>query len=161
MAIDEKTQQRAKDIAYRFLSYRPRSRKEVKTRLKTKGFNDKIIESVLHSLEEYGYIDDNRFASDWARYRLENRPIGKRRLMRELREKGLSSDIITKALDEAYQKRDESEIARELVIRKIDFYKGLEYSVVRRRLLGFLIRRGFSMSTSLTVINEELKRPKG
>ena len=114
-------------------------------------------------MEDYGYIDDNKFASDWARYRLENRPVGKRRLVRELKEKGLSSDIITQAVDEAYQKRDESEIARELVSQKpagrLEHLR--EYSVVRRRLLGLLIRRGFSMSTSLTVINEELKRPKG
>lgn len=158
MAIHEKELQKAKDVAYRFLSYRPRSKKEVVQRLKLRGFGEKIIKTVLNTLEEYGYIDDEKFAPDWANYRLENRPVGKRRLVDELREKGIAPDIIEKTITETYKKRDESEMTRELAERRLVSYKGLDHKVIKRRLFAFLMRRGFSIDDSRKAIDEVLKR---
>lgn len=156
MAIDDNELNRAKDVAYRFLSYRPRSEKEVIRRLKLKGFTKDTVEKVINTLEKYGYIDDAKFAFDWAKYRLQNKPIGKNRLIRELREKGIASDIIHDAVDETYENIDESEIARELAKKKIRSYKGLGDRIIQRRLFAFLLRRGFSIETSKRAINEVL-----
>lgn len=156
MIINDKELNRAKDVAYRFLSYRPRSEREVIRRLKLKGFTEDIAVKVINTLGKYGYIDDAKFSFDWAKYRLQNKPIGKRRLIRELREKGIASDIIHNAVDKAYKNIDESEIARELVKKKIRSYKGLGDNIVQRRLFAFLLRRGFSTETSKRVTNEVL-----
>lgn len=158
MAIHEKELQKAKDVAYRFLSYRPRSKKEVVQRLELRGFGEKIIKTVLNTLEEYSYINDEKFAPDWANYRLENRPVGKRRLVNELREKGIAQEIIEKTITETYKKRDESKMTRELAERRLVSYKGLDDKVIRRRLFAFLMRRGFSIDDSRKAIDEVLKR---
>ena len=82
-------------------------------------------------------------------------------MIRELKEKGVSEEIINETVHEAYKEREESEIARRLAAGKIASYKGLEKKVMKRRLMAFLLRRGFSYETCYSVINEELTRPKG
>lgn len=51
MIINDKELNRAKDVAYRFLSYRPRSEREVIRRLKLKGFTEDIAVKVINTLE--------------------------------------------------------------------------------------------------------------
>jgi regulatory protein len=158
MDSEEKELQKAKDTAYRFLAYRPRSKEEVLRKLRSRDFSEKTIQEVVKTLEEYGYIDDTEFASGWTRYRLKNRPVGKRRLKSELREKGISSGVIEKALSDSY-KKDEFEVAKELAAKKVLAYRGLEKKVIQRRLYGFLTRRGFSFETSRNVVFDILKDP--
>ena len=64
---------KAKDAAYRFLSYRQRSKKELIDKLKEKKFSDNTIEDVVHGLEEYNYINDADFAFNWAEGRMRTR----------------------------------------------------------------------------------------
>lgn len=156
MDSEEKELQKAKDTAYRFLAYRPRSKKEVVGKLRSRGFSEKIIQEVLKTLEEYGYIDDAEFASGWTRYRLKNKPVGKIRLKSELREKGIKPGIIEKALSDSY-KKDERDVARELAAKRALTYKGLERKVIQRRLYGFLTRRGFSFEISRNAVFDVLK----
>jgi len=156
MDSEERELQKAKDTAYRFLAYRPRSKEEVLRKLRSKDFSEKTVQKVLKTLEEYGYIDDVEFASGWTRYRLKNRPVGKRRLAGELREKGISPGVIEKALSDSYAK-DECDVAKELAAKKVLTYRGLERKVIQRRLYGFLTRRGFSFETSRNVVFDVLK----
>ncbi len=137
--------------ALHFLSYRPRSIREVRDRLTTAGFESHIIDEVLKRLEEKGYIGDLQFARQWIENRAAFRPRSHRALMYELRQKGLDEEVITDALasapDEEYQARQ----AAEKYQRRLQV---LERNAFFNRLGGYLSRLGFSYSIIKPLVQE-------
>src|SRR5690606_4503879 len=75
---EEEEASKSFDAALNYLSFRPRSKKEMENYLYKKGFSEAAVESTLNKLENYGYIDDFEFASSWTKSRLNNRPMSKR-----------------------------------------------------------------------------------
>lgn len=141
--------ERGKQIAYRFLSYRPRSKKEVERKLKEKKISGENISNIISLLERNNYLNDKEFTLNWVKYRMENRPSGRRSLEYELREKGIDSETIKDSLDEVYSGEfDEYEVAVRLAEKKIASLrnKKMEYNVFKRRIFSYLQRKGFSFS---------------
>ncbi|MFN3301815.1 MAG: RecX family transcriptional regulator [Patescibacteria group bacterium] len=141
---------KALEKSFRWLGIRPRSKKELENKLKEKGFAPKIIKNTIKRLKELGYLDDKKFAQSW----LEARKLsekGKYIVQHELKQKGISHQIIKKTL-EKYSKKDEIEIARQLVEKKIKTLKK-DISFKKQKLARFLVSRGFSWE----VINEVLR----
>ncbi len=139
--------ERAKQIAYRFLSYRPRSKKEIEKKLREKKFSKDTIIMVINLLEENNYINDREFTLNYIRYRMENRPVGRASLEYELRKKGISSYLIEESLREIYGDGfDEYEIAVKMAEKKMDSLKD------KRKLFGYLQRKGFSYDTIERVV---------
>jgi regulatory protein len=136
------SENKAKETALRFLSFRRRTEKEIKDKLKTKGFDENIVKRTVEKLKEYDLINDLEFATAWVKERLEYKPRGKRLLRQELWKKGIKKEVIDQVLDESCQDEDKS--ALELLERIKNRYKNLEPQVARRRMYGFLLRRGFS-----------------
>jgi regulatory protein len=141
---DEKNLARAKSTAYRYLTYRPRSTKELLDKLSEKKFDVAVINAVLADLTRLGYLDDAQFAAQWASSRLRLRGFGRRRIEQELKQKGVDQEIIRGALAIAIPPEDEIEAARSFAERKLRTMKSFEPEVRRRRLAGFLERKGFS-----------------
>jgi regulatory protein len=141
----------AKEFALKLLSFRPRSRKELKDRLKKKGFDQEIIERTLNRLEELNLIDDYKFASMWVEEKLRYRPTGRRVLERELYLKGIEKDIIAEVLDRAYSEVDEKELALKILEKKKKQYAKLDEDVAKRRINNLLLRRGFSYQTIASI----------
>ena len=137
---------KAKETALRFLSFRRRTEKEIKDKLKQKGFDENIIKRTVEKLKEYDLINDLEFATAWVKERLEYKPRGKKLLRQELWKKGIKKEIIDQALEESYQNEDKS--AWELLEKIKNRYKNLKPQVARRRMYGFLLRRGFSYETA-------------
>ena len=81
MDPEQETQvvRRAKLQAYRILAYRNQTSSELRDRLQRRGYTITIIDEVLHQLVSDGYLDDRKLALDWARYRLQTKPLGRRR----------------------------------------------------------------------------------
>lgn len=146
--MDKSEFEKGKQIAYRFLSYRPRSKKEVERKLKEKKISGENISNIISLLERNNYLNDREFTLNWVKYRMENRPGGRRSLEYELREKGIDSEIIKESLDEVYTGEfDEYEVAVRLAEKKISsLKKGIEDNVIKRRLFSYLQRKGFSFS---------------
>src|SRR5438477_7684893 len=82
------------DSALRFLSYRPRSAREVEMRLRKKGNTPEQISAVIEKLRQRGYVDDRDFARFWVSNRMSFSPRGPRLLRSELRQKGVSQEIV-------------------------------------------------------------------
>jgi len=146
---------RAKNIAYRYLSYRPRSHAEVVKKLRDQGFGDDTVRTVLSNLIRLQYVDDERFADQWAQSRVRLRGLGRRRIERELRDKGVDRETARRALDGVLTADLEIETARRAVERKLASMRALDRETRRRRLAGFLERKGFSFA----VIRHFLKKP--
>jgi regulatory protein len=147
---DEDDRQRAVDSAARFLSYRPRSTHEVRQNLARKGIDSAVIDAAVERLLALGYLDDAAFAAFWVRERCAFKPIARRALRHELRQKGIADSVI----DEALAQVDENETvyrAAEAQARKL---RGSTRQAFEAKLSGFLQRRGFSYSDIRTAIQQ-------
>lgn len=88
------------EIAARFLGTRPRTRWELDRRLRRAGVADPVIAAVADRLGELGYVDDAAFARWWAEQRDRHAPRGRRMIEAELRQKGVTRDVIELFRDE-------------------------------------------------------------
>lgn len=134
---------KVRDYAYRLLSYRQRSVKEIKGRLKRKGFSAKTIQKTVEYLIELNYLNDEEFARFWVEAKLGAAALGWALLRYQLRQKGVAREVVEKVESEQAGQYDEYEAARRLAVSRRRRYKGLEPLKIKRRLYGYLRRRGF------------------
>jgi regulatory protein len=132
---------KAFDKAVNLLSYRPRSKEEIRRRLAKKDYSEHAIAVAIERLERMGYLDDRAFATFWIENRNRHKPRGKRALRYELRRKGISDRIIRELLDEMV---DEKEGAYEAAQSRLRRMRGATEYEFKRKVGGFLQRRGFS-----------------
>jgi regulatory protein len=144
MDKDEKEIKRARNAAYRCLTIRPRSQAEVEQKLRDRGFPSDIIQAVVDHLLRLGYINDEQFARQWAASRVRTRGFGRRRIEQELRQKGVSREIIGGTLEDLFEEASELEVARREAEKKLRSLARFGSEVRKRRLAGFLERKGFS-----------------
>ena len=143
---EEERKKEAKDIALKFLSFRRRTEKQVREKLKKKEFDERTIDTTIDKLKEFDLINDLEFAFSWVKDRLAYKPRGKKLLRQELWKKGIRKDIIEQVTEELCQ--DEDKKALELVEKTRKRYKNLEPKVAKRRMFNLLLRRGFSYEIS-------------
>lgn len=135
--------------AYRFLSYRPRSEKEMSDKLLEK-YEPKVVEGVIERLKKYRYIDDCEFSRLWVESRRSGRSA--RAISYELQRKGVAKEKIEEAL-ELLDKDAELEAALVLV-RSKSKYQNLTRDEAYQKIGGFLSRRGYSYEIIKKVISE-------
>jgi regulatory protein len=134
---------RAYDNALRLLGYRPRSRLEVERHLRQKGYEAEAIDAAMARLVANRYVDDEAFARSWLNHRERLRPRGARGLSHELRQKGVEREII----DEILTELDEEASAWAAIEGKMHRWHGLDQMAFRKKITGFLSRRGFAYDT--------------
>jgi regulatory protein len=127
------------------------SSEELRRRLARRGYPPEKISAVLARLTASRYLDDVEYARAWARSRAHRRSLGPTRLAQELRAKGLAEGDIARALREAYTERGAREVAEAAALRKLPALQGLSPDVARRRLGGYLSRRGFAAEIILAL----------
>ena len=149
---------RATEAALVFLSYRPRSEKEVRDRLRRGGYEPDAIEHAIGRLHEWRYLDDADFARRWVENRTAHRPRGKRLLQQELRHKGIDGEIARDAIDDA--DLDETGAAEALARRRLPSYAGDDPAAIRRRLGAYLARRGYGYDVIRIALDRALGEGK-
>lgn len=127
----------------RLLAARGRSEAELGRRLARKGFPPAVVEDVLAWCRGLGYLDDARFAEEWIRSRASSQAGGRRRVMYELRGKGVAPDLAREKLDELFPEADERAACLAVARRHIARLQDLPPEVRWRRLGTLLLRRGF------------------
>ncbi len=95
----------AKEKALRFIGYRLRSEKELRSKLREKQFHPQVIEDTVRYLRENRFLDDEAFTRSFVKDALMRKPTGRRLLQRQLRLKGIETDIIETILDELLPQR--------------------------------------------------------
>ena len=139
----------AQSIALIALGPRAKSRGELFAHLKKRGVTEDVANAILYRLQEQGFIDDEAFARAWSESRQRSKKLSKRVIAGELREKGVSAEIIEEVCSEIDQDAEYA-IALDMAQRKFRPISHLDPDVIRRRIHGALARRGFSSS----VINQ-------
>ncbi len=128
--------------AINFISYRPRSENETRLRLKKYGCDQEQEENIINKLKSTNLLNDAEFAEFWVENRSDFRPRSKYLLRVELIKKGISNEII----DETLENIDDLDQAKRAAKQQARKYQMLEWPDFRKKLYGFLNRRGFSYS---------------
>jgi regulatory protein len=131
--------------AIKLLTIKPRSVAELRERLlKGKNTNAGVVETVIARLEEYGYLNDERFALSYASLRVKQRPLGRRRLERDLKLKKVDNRVAQEALELVYAETPEEQLI-ELAIEKRTRLRGRPKTRVEAKsLFDHLLRQGFA-----------------
>ena len=109
---------------------------------------------MLADLARLGYINDRQFAEQWASGRIRLRGFGRRRIEQELRNKGIDREIVGEALGQAFGADTEAETAHKEAEKKLNIMKSADRETRRRRLAGFLERKGFSYDVIRIVLKD-------
>ena len=171
LLLNDDADVRVREAALNLLSYRMRTRSELKRRLRQKDFRPARIDLCLDQLEAKGFLNDEAAAAAFIRDRLRHRPRGKARLSSELRSKGLDADIINRVIDDVFENEgtDDLLLARQVAegwLRRqnqdtvktlADTAHSQSREKVRRRLYGHLTRRGFRGDALRTAIEETIE----
>lgn len=132
---------------------RAHSAHEMKEYLKARAENSEDAAAVLQRLREHNYVDDARYARDYARVHAQSRRQGKFRITRELRARGVPDRHIEAALQTVFAETDENALVRGRIERRLRHAGGPLDENRRASLYRSLLRAGFSAD----VIRAELR----
>ncbi len=149
--MDTTVYEKLLQASIRFVSYRPRSEKEIRDFLKKKltrwkVYGGTVVQKVLDRLKELNYVDDAKFAAWWVEQRSTFKPKGKRLIKLELKAKGVKDSIV--------ETIDERELAQRAIQKKLILWQKLPDLERKKKLFDFLSRRGFSTDTIYRIIDE-------
>jgi regulatory protein len=134
----------AKQRAYRLLSMRPHSEKELEKKLREKGFPAVVIKEALEKLRDLKYLNDASFATQWARNLAVNKLWGNRKIIASLQEKGVSSQLIDGAIASVRLEISEEAAIAVLVRKKAAKKKPAAIDIKeKQRIFQSLMLRGF------------------
>lgn len=150
----DKLEQRAKNILLHQLARSMKSRHQLATVLTKREIPEEIALRVLDRFEEAQLIDDKVFAEAFVRSRI---AAGKAAsvIRRELKTKGIAPNLIQEATQDISLEQ-EAELAQQLAYQRAARLQNLEPEVAKRRLLGFLLRRGFSQQLAFQAVRKAL-----
>jgi regulatory protein len=143
----DKARERTMNRAIKLLAAKPRSVAELRERLLEKLWTDEgIVDDVIQRLKEYGYLNDEQYASDLALSRLRQRPQGKRRLQQTLSQKQLDKAIVEDAIKSAFEKIPEEDLITAAIEKRVRLKGRPQTREDLKKFYDHLLRRGFSYS---------------
>jgi regulatory protein len=150
------------DRALNALTSRARSAKELERWLANKKQPKEFIAPTIEKLTELGFLNDAEFAKQFARSRAVGRKMSKRLIQAELAKRGVARDLADRAVSEivAEEQIDERAQAQALAAKKMRSLAKLAPEVQRRRLYGFLARKGYSPDLVMSAVRALTAEPR-
>ena len=155
----EEAEQQAVDRALNYLSFRPRSREEVRRYLRRKETPHEIIEAALARLDRLDFVNDRTFTEFWIETRGQFNPRGAHALKHELRLKGVEREVVDELVDDEQDEERALRAGRKKAMSLVNV-PNMDYARFRNRLGSFLQRRGFGYDVTTRTVRalwEELK----
>jgi regulatory protein len=149
----EEALQQAVARALNYLSFRPRSREEVKRYLERKQTPLELIDRALERLEQLELINDQAFAEFWMESRARFNPKGAQAIKNELRQKGVTREVVDEIVDDEQDEERAHQAARKKAQMLVG-QSGMDFKTFRLRLGSFLQRRGFSYEIATRTVRE-------
>jgi regulatory protein len=141
--------------AAKLLAAKQRSVEELRERLlESRGATTPIVDEVIARMREYGYLDDAKFAQSYASLRLRERPIGRRRLERDLSLKKVDKQTASTALDEVFEETPEEDLIERAIAKRIRLRGKPKSREDAKKLFDHLLRRGFGFE----LVSERVRR---
>ncbi|MCK5328249.1 MAG: RecX family transcriptional regulator, partial [Candidatus Latescibacteria bacterium] len=143
-----------------YLSFRPRTVKEVRDKLREKDYKETIVQETIVLLKRLGLLDDRDFAARWIAERVRLKPRGRRLLFSELLKKGIAREMVEETLSEAFENIDERTLAAGLLRKKAARYRSVEPREAFRKMSDLLVRKGFDFGVARDVAGEMVREHK-
>jgi regulatory protein len=143
------------EYAGRLLGGRAHTTGEMREKLRRRAARAGDVDTVLANLRRLGYLDDRRFAGNFATARLENEGLGRARVLRDLRQRRVAPSLAEEAVARTYQDQDEVALIEAFLARK---FRGRNLTALlsEEKHLASAWRRlryaGFSSGNSLRVL---------
>jgi regulatory protein len=141
----ERARTRTLQRAVKLLAAKPRSIAELRARLLEKEWtNEEAVDAALARLQEYGYLNDERFAFGYASYKVKQTPVGRQRLARDLQMKQVDRQTSEQALELVFQETPEAELLDRAIAKRIRLRGRPTTRQETKSLFDHLLRLGFS-----------------
>lgn len=145
------------EYALRALGRRSHTLAELEAKLTRRSSSEREVSGVLSRLRDQGYLDDERVAEAHSVLRRDHALVGQKRVLAELRRRGVEESLAERAVADAYEELDESELARQFLRRKFGhlaqaFPTGDRKIVIR--LYRALVRAGFEHSAVFDALRD-------
>lgn len=146
-------------IALRMLARRPYSIAEMRRALEKKFGAAATVSQAIARLRRLGFLDDKKFAQQYASSLARNRAFGRHRIRQELKAKLVDYRYIETALQQSFEETSEGEVLERALQKKL---RGLRLPLTPRRLYSLcqsLMRLGFASDDIMKVVRSrpELK----
>ena len=115
-------------------------------------YGQTLVELVIRRLKDQGYLNDARYAAAYSSLRRDNEKFGRRRVISDLKAKGVYAQIIDQAVDSAYDEVNEERQARQYLQRK-RIVKPKDQKQVAR-VFRQLIRAGFGSKAIFAILKK-------
>jgi regulatory protein len=139
-----KARERVFQRAGKLLAAKQRSVEELRERLlEGRGATAQIVETVIERLREYGYLDDARYAQNYASLRVQQRPIGRQRLQRDLWLKKIDKQTAESALDQVFEETPEEDLIDKAIAKRVRLRGKPKTREDAKKLFDHLLRQGF------------------
>ena len=131
--------------AVKLLAAKPRSVAELRERLlRGRNTDAEIVDTVISRLREYGYLNDEHYAFCYASYKVKQKPVGRRRLERDLKLKKIENSVANEALEMVYAETPEEQLIDDAIAKRLRLRGKPKSRAEAKSLFDHLLRRGFS-----------------
>ena len=142
------------DYAIGALSRRMRTVAELKRLLRNRVPRDEageiLVEMIVLRLKEQKYLNDSNYAATYSAFRRDNEKFGRRRVITDLKTKGVHADLIEKAVEQAYSGVDEEQQARAFLKRKRVKKPASDREAAR--IFRALMRAGYRSNVAIKIL---------
>ena len=137
------------------LARAPRSVRDLRRRLLHKGETEADVDAAIERLTAAGLLDDAAYARAYVRAKVSSQAFSRRRLQQELAKRGVARDVADAAIVEVLHDDEVDEVANieRAASRKLRTLRGLDEETQRRRLYGYLARRGYAADDVRAVVD--------
>ena len=140
----DELRRRTFERAIKLLAAKPRSVAELRERLlQRKGISEAVVETVIARLREYGYLNDERFAFSYASLKVKQKPVGRRRLERDLKLKKVESEVANEVLEMVYAQTTEEQLIDQAIAKRLRIRGQPKNRAAAKSLFDHLLRQGF------------------
>lgn len=136
---------RAKKRALHLLERMDRTEHQLREKLRASEYPEEVIEEAIEYVKSFHYIDDERYAETFTRYKKEK--MSRQQIKQKLMLKGVSREIISNAIEDEYDV-DETVHIRSILEKK-HYLADVSDEGEFRRVYNYLLRRGFRSSDIL------------
>ncbi len=124
-----------------------RQRVEIETEI-----GQTLVDLIIRRLKDQGYLNDAKYAATFSSFRRDNEKFGRRRVVTDLKAKGVHGEVIDKAVDSVYDEVNDEKQARDFLARKRT-KKPVDQKQTAR-VFRQLMRAGFSSKTIFTILKK-------
>ena len=156
-AVTKLSAQSLYEYALRALARRSHTLAELEAKLARRSDSEEDVSEILSRLRQHGYLDDERVAEAHSALRRDQALVGQKRVLAELRRRGVEESLAEKAVTDAYRELDESDLARQFLRRRFgSLAQGppVDDRKVVLRLYRALLRAGFEHSAVLDALHD-------